>query len=103
MGAQAGNLARNLQQPVHPPCGCHPQARRPPEARVKLQHAQRLEVQRELQRAREVRLEGGGGAAANSWGSDAGAEAVGTGEDQQAGSPRYDPGAVARWMAHFGV
>ena len=81
------------------------QARRPPESRVKLQHAQRLEVQRELQRAREVRLEGGASAAADGWrGNDAAEGVAATGEaDGQGGSPRYDPSAVARWMAHFGV
>ncbi len=74
------------------------QARRPPEARIKLQHVQRLEVQREVQRAREVRLEG---AAADGWDGD---DAAALGEaDGRGGSPRYDPAAVARWMAHFGV
>lgn len=80
-----------------------PQARQPPESRVKLQHAQRLAVQRELQRARQVRLEGAAGgepaAEGDGWPCDDGAAALG----EQGGSPRYDPAAVARWMAHFGV
>lgn len=80
-----------------------PRGANPGQARVALAHQQRLALQRLEQQ--EAAADGGprGWGSGSTLGGGVPDCEVAAGWQQEPASPRYDPQATARWLAHFGA